>query len=396
MDGGLINICTYDETDKFLYQHNKKRAYSYLSESMIKKGNKLYEITIRRNVDKYNLIGLTILRKSEEDTTIPIIDIECRIADNTIFQIPYELLKGLYKVNHIRKTTTIACDLEMFIKDIPLVRLAFHEVKFVVHLENSENIDDILVRSENILLEGDERKEFAKKDELKQTIQCLEQIEVKESDEEYPHGILYKAKVNCKGRSKGFFINCDVNNIRGFKLFVGYTLSSGEVKMYNYAFYDFAMLEHLCTRISDNILYIPFNKNVCYKNKSPSSYDGSIPFSKLDESYIEIITRTPVDTINIYSLSFNLLHTHSGIHTIIYDKNHEKIHNDYNDSKRWYYVDLPLEVRTKNQVGRVYYKCEVCNDVILEDLPKYFNSMSSIDCPNCSNSWTNWTKYCNR
>jgi hypothetical protein len=399
IQGSLIALAAVDAP---LIDIQKHFTPTYVMDILTKKGDNLYETTISPGgftAEYIDFVGLTVIRKNADDTTINIKDIEFRIGTKTIVQIPYRLLEALFTVKHIGNKTIFKGDFSMFLAKIPVIRLVFEHMQVLVHVGDSSNIDKIILPLCCTYLDSDARKEVALKEQSVSTLQCIEEIELSNCIPNTEHnvgGFKYDAAVDFKGRSKGFFVCGDIDNIVAFKVYVGFYVPTEDVvREGHYMLLEKTMIEHIGVRVSDKVLYIPINAEMDFKKNSTASYQGSLGFSSLDRSRIEIIMSEKVDSIHVYSLAYNKLVIKSGMSTIVHKKKAEKIHDDYNDGNRWTRVDEVADI-SGIMGGQVYYKCYACNKSMTTNVIEHFNDVKARTCPDCSCEWTNWNMYINR
>jgi hypothetical protein len=96
--------------------------------------------------------------------------------------------------------------------------------------------------------------------------------------------------------TKGYFIECNVNDIISYRF---------EIFKKQDVAYDKFQIHMFCTKISDNLLYVPFNINMKYDDLNLSSYHGSMNNQSIGRTNIFLKFNNNINrVIKIHSLTF--------------------------------------------------------------------------------------------
>jgi hypothetical protein len=81
----------------------------------------------------------------------------------------------------------------------------------------------------------------------------------------------FRIRINCfEGLTKGLFISCNVDELTEIKFYINNVLRVN---------YDLFYIQTYCVKHSNKMLYMPFNGLTSFKERSISTFDGSINFS---------------------------------------------------------------------------------------------------------------------
>jgi hypothetical protein len=202
------------------------------------------------------------------------------------------------------------------------------------------------------------------------------------------------------GMTKGYFIEGNISNINGLLL----QLNGSD----RFERYDVAMLNTYGNRISENLLYLPYNNDSSYrdgyKNMTLDSYIGSLNSTRINSTIMRLTMDTNNlgtmgtngNTIKIYSVSFNFMVYGSGMSRIKYNLKNGTLTN----SIIWQTVVVedsdPLLSGicsiSQNPIVNEYYMCTTCNNAFgYESLSTWLKVRQT--CPMCRTAWTNKIKY---
>lgn len=105
-------------------------------------------------------------------------------------------------------------------------------------------------------------------------------------------------KLICKRITKGFFMECDnVDYITHIKF---------DIKNNVFIRFNPFLVKTKCVKISQHLLYVPFNSEYSYLDRNPKSFEGSINFSKLTSNNLEVKFNNPIHRLSIYGLTTNM------------------------------------------------------------------------------------------
>jgi hypothetical protein len=197
--------------------------------------------------------------------------------------------------------------------------------------------------------------------------------------------ILYKTDMINLGFtsiSKGFMIEGDIEDLKEIKFYC-----NNEIRYE----YDQIDLELYAEKIHKDLLYIPFNNNYSYTDKSTESFIGSINLDIFNSMRLVLLFDTFKKSINIgiHSLSLNLMKMHSlerEYFDIKYNEsfiNCKKINLEKNN-------ECPISY-DKFTANCSYTYCKQCKYNFLAEHAKNLNK-----CPMCKFDWYKPKIYINK
>jgi hypothetical protein len=237
------------------------------------------------------------------------------IGTRDIVKIPLALLWNLIIPEIISDKLYLQIPFDMFFGNINLCGLQNYEVKFAIdysciHLAGNNNMNiyhaqpmnfELLCRTVSI----DQRNI----DVSNNSIQKISSIQINalnnlNSDE-------FRIRTNrFHGFIKGFFIE----SVRIFEYLQ-------EIKFYTNQFirfhYDQYLIREKCLKISDDMIYFPFNSEELFENNTNSSYRGSINFDGIESHFLNLKFLHRRQKVRVYALSKNNYNQRDGIFNIL-------------------------------------------------------------------------------
>jgi hypothetical protein len=248
------------------------------------------------------------------------------IGTRDIFKIPLALLWNLNQPEIINNKLYLQVPFDMFFGNINLCGLRNYEIKFsidysCIHLAGNNNMNiyhaqpmnfDLLCRTVSI----DQRNLPFHVDVSRNSIQKISSIQINalnnvNSDE-------FRIRTNrFGGFVKGFFIE----STHIFEYLQ-------EIKFYTNQFirfhYDPYLIRQKCIKISDDMIYFPFNSEELYENNTHNSYRGSINFDGIESHFLNLKFLHRRQKVRIYALSKNNYNQRDGVFNI------RNVHNSLN------------------------------------------------------------------
>ena len=264
-----------------------------------------YNLTLSRNTDKI-IPEYLILNLYDVNTTLETlfnysrnIYINFKIGTQTLLNIPLSILWNLKEPEIYDNKLYLQIPFEMFFGDIRIVGLQFHEVTFnimnYINLTNYVSGYGLICKTYT----GDTQYRRQNTDTSNCCTQQISSLEVKVSLYN-PESVSneFRIKTNSfPGFSKGFFI--ESNNISELN----------ELQFYIYDVirinYNRFMIRNKCQRINANMIFMAFNPDAKYSERSFNSYVGSINLSEITQSTLHLNFDTPRASVKIYSINMN-------------------------------------------------------------------------------------------
>ena len=224
----------------------------------------------------------------------------------------------------------------MFFDDLKVITISRHKIDF--KLINVDNIfTECSMISNNILIDNLNERLNMVKNIQESRVQLLQSEELNSPTpiHEFTHVIPFE------GIHKGFFIECDdVDNISGLKLILK------EHDRFNYSRF---LVRHKCIKISQRLLYFPFNYNKSYLDRTESAFEGSINFDRINDYKIgeysnvklNVLFDNPVSKVCIYGLGSNKFIIYKGMTDFRYMQHC----NNYHISKEYIKPQCDREVK---------------------------------------------------
>jgi len=333
------------------------------------------------------------------------------IGGSIIQQFPLNLLMGLNE--------PIICDGKMYINlcfnmlfgDIKAIGLSYHDVIF--QFANNDAINCILrygIVAKLSFIDTDERRQVARNTHE----EFIQQISVFEhADGLNDTSNRYNLTLPFIHFSKGFFIDCtNVDNLNNIKL----TFNSQERFNLNRF-----LIRTKCKKINQNILYLPFNYDKDYSDRSSSSYEGTPDLSRIDNVRLILSFDNPVGNIKIYNLYSNVYRQMGGMGGLAFVSDFGRLnidvsnHNynregisregttiEYTGPTYKQIMDMDASscpiLYEVIKVGGRYMTCNQCNNHFSEEAIKQWLEPRRIfqrTCPLCREEWTNYEIYIN-
>jgi hypothetical protein len=241
------------------YSETKQYETIRLSKSTT---NNSFVDTIPRLEDSVHLLGLTIEYASTEKQNC-IQDVEIEIGGITYVKVPYSILLALADVQETPTKTFIKIDFSTFIREITLIRLAYHEIKFRVNLaSDTHNIATINLHTEYHCHDVEYRRALAGHPRTETPIQYFETIQPSTSTTN-----TFTAPIRpATGYLKGVVVEYPAYLIENVNMTIG------KHDRFNYTQDD---LRFYSQKLTDTLTYIPLNIDADIKTLSMSDADKS-------------------------------------------------------------------------------------------------------------------------
>jgi hypothetical protein len=234
-----------------------------------------------------------------------------KVDDQIICQFPLSLLVNLQEPIITDEKMYINLQPNMFFEKLNLVGLYYSKI-ISFSFESNPSIKYILTYGIVCVLsyvDKTSREKLVKPTEnLIQQIKTIEFVTTNPSPSLY---ILNLSKINT-GPTKGFFIECaDIDNLKCLTLVLN---GANRFEL------DKFLIKTKCKKISQYMIYFPFNYINEYSDLSIESYCGLINFSGVGSIILtlEFNTGIEIDKIKVHILSLNVYRQISGIGGLAY------------------------------------------------------------------------------
>lgn len=315
------------------------------------------------------------------------------------FLIDLNIESNELNVNERSNKLTINLRINNFISELKMIALQHSNV--VISLLNIGQQLLNLIRSVKITLKltylGREPRRRMAQQGHEENIQQISSININSNSEQ----LIFRNRLKLDGYSKGFFIRGNINELKYIKLILQ------DQETINY---DDDLIDLYCHKVSNNLIYIPFNPNLLtsYTTNTIDSFIGGINFSRLNYIKIETEWSQPQNSFKLYFYTLNILRIISGMCGFAYTEN-PIIDLDYNNHQisssnqiifttKYKIIDqnkiiCPISLEKINQNDH-YMLCNTCKNCFLEtEIKKWFDIKKC--CPLCKINWTNNIIYIN-
>ena len=320
---------------------------------------------------------------------------EMTIGGSKILSIPLRFMIHHKNYEICDNKIYVTIPFELFCNDIKLICLQFHEVRFT--LTNIENVFKFCkLISKGIFYDSEIRSQMSK-NQHDEIIQQLASIEITSPNPKNE----FKYVIPFKGIHKGFYIECEnIDKINEISL----NLNHLNKLIYNYFF-----VKTKCVKISQQLLYLPFNFDKLCQDRLPTGFEGSINLSRVDSVVLNIKLYTLNYKICLYGLSSNILRTCSNMGGLaFFYENNNHYYCDYQKNGD-YIENIIYKLITDNDkiiccilhetidVNNRYMSCVNCNNNYNEiSIKQWFRQTPhQKTCPMCRANWTNFIIYIN-
>jgi hypothetical protein len=335
--------------------------------------------------------------------------IEITIGGMYIWKNKINLFTKLNKPKIINNSLCIKLPFDMFVDEIKLISLQYHEVKCFISLNQSLPNYEFNIYYNQKFYDNEPRREMAQNN-YETPIQQISShiIELNE-----PSNILTQ-NLFFSGLSKGYLFDGNINQISNFKL---------SLNGVDYLDYNQIMLQLYGIKINDNLMFLPFDTHVNYKDITPTSFITGLNHAYINDVKCIINFIEPQIKFAIHTIEHNILRYGSGMGGVHFAErsiinifntpenriihNTPIIHNfrNNNSSIIWTSINKIIDL-TKNDECPIIYKtfepncsycvCSVCKYNLDADSLKHYFSITNNKCPLCRSPWTDYIIYINR
>ncbi len=329
---------------------------------------------------------------------------------------PLNLIINLNKPTYCDNKIYIKTCFNLFFGDLPLIAMTseYHFLYFSLNNYNnlSQFIEKFGVLCELHYLDTEERRALAV-NQSKRLYQELSWIEFKMTNIRTNNN-KYKFNIAFESVSKGFFIESDgINNLTEIAIHFEVPGNSQER-----IFLNKFLIQQKCVKISENMIYFPFNSRKSYTETSVESFEGGTNFSRIDDPKLLLKFIEPINNIKIYNVGSNLLMKkpderyfhmfrttsfNNGLRDYESQRNSDAYY--YWGGSKFNYLDpiiKPIyETYTCSitceeiSVGAKYLSCHQCMNNFSEvEIKKWIEKKKT--CPTCRVTWENFQIYINK
>lgn len=336
-------------------------------------------------------------------------EFELTIGGTTIWKNTLSFFMKLNKPRIINNAICIKLPYDMFIDEIPLISLMYHEARIFIRLNRSMPDYEISICYNQIYYDQAERARICQQ-HIDMPIQYVSSYITKLNN---PANII-RHHFAFDGLSKGYFLEGDIDDITGLKL---------KLNGHDYLDYNNITLNLYGIRIHEKLLFLPFHPNVDYKNISYSSFNEGLHHGRVDTVVCIINFNNNQTNFAVHSLEYNKLMFASGMgglylsnisfisietESFATTQPYANIFGGYTRSNTmtWTTINKIINLDKNNECpisyisfeeGCTYCTCSICEyNFDADTLKQYFSTLNNDKkCGMCRSEWTNYTVYTN-
>lgn len=267
------------------------------------------EITIKRSSD---LLYLESLEFEHTDNFMSIYsdaNLIVKSNENIMVNIPFKILFEFNKLIECDNKIYLKLSSEYFLDDLLIIGMGHSTIKIIIQT-NTNNLLQTRLLVKYTYTNDDVKESIC----ASSNFGIIQSINLGEISNTNDNIVQYNLCPNKK--YKGIFIKShNIENINKIKL------SCGNINDNVILNFDKYLLDNKCTRVSNNLIYIPFNSNFKYNVRSNFDFYNSLWTCNETNYVLEICfsEKLPLDTSDtlIYDLCVECTNTYSGIFDIM-------------------------------------------------------------------------------
>lgn len=354
-----------------------------------------------------NMIETQLTNDDVEDLINKLDTFQLEIGGSIIWKNSISLFVELNKPKIINNAVCIKIPFDMFVDEIKLISLANHEVRCGIRFRSRLDEYETSICYNEIYYDN------AYREQLYSTMITTPIQQINSDDFDLVQGN-NRLRVNFNGLAKGYFFQGNINEIINLKMVLN---------GFEYFDYDQIMVNLVGTRISENLLFLPFSPSVNMKEITHQSYMTGINHSRIDTVECAIRSAIPQTNFVIHALEYNELNYSNGMIGVGIGMSRNNIFTPNAQPAQPSIVQTPTIIQqhpvvtgwtnrnriidlTKNSECPITYvefipncnycKCATCRyNFDTPSLQRYFDTINTRTCPMCRGGWTDFTIYKN-
>jgi hypothetical protein len=325
INGSLMQVCV-NELASHTYHHTN---VSVNFNTFPFNNNKL---TFSRNVDKICPEYIILELENQEISTETLLEtlhkylckmfITFKIGNVHFLKIPFSLLWNLNKPEIVDYKLYLMLPFELFFGNVNVSNMQFQEVTF--ELDNYHILSNYVIRYGLLCKTYVGNNTYRRRliENTDNTIQQISSIEIQVNrDNLEEKSNLFRVRTGYfKGLSKGFFIEREnIDRLNELKFFI-----NGEIRTN----YNKHLIKNKCIKISDNMIYYPFNNDALYTQRSVNSFIGGINLNSC-RTFLALTFDDESSGIKVYSPNLNLFKQEHNVGMLEYNINVVHLQHDF-------------------------------------------------------------------
>ena len=234
-----------------------------------------------------------------------------QISEQTVLQLPLSLLCKIKTAEIHDEKLYIHIPFKSLFEKINMIELLYSTVSFslVGTHEISNYANNFSLITKIYLYDANERTWASNnRHNINRLIQQINTIYISNnnySNDNSPSRRIFQIQTNMlNGVTKGLLIQCSLTNLLSIKFYLNNLLRFH---------YDPYLISSACIKLSNNLLYMPFNDETDFLNRDIDSFSGSINLSRLQNSTLCLQFDQDQDHVVIHNVYLNYHRQNSGL-----------------------------------------------------------------------------------
>jgi hypothetical protein len=231
-----------------------------------------------------------------------------QISEQTVLQLPLSLLCELNRVELHDRKLHIRIPFEALFNKINMIELSYSTVSFLLldaqEISNYSNSFSLLTK---VYMHDEHERSWISNNNRANNYSLIQQIgtlyvSVPESSLDRRSFQIQTNILN--GPTKGFLIQCNITELTSIQFYINNLLRVD---------YERYLIQNTCVKLSNNLLYMPFNDHVDFLDKSINTFSGAINLSRLENSTMCLQFSSDQPQVVIHNVYYNFLQRTNGL-----------------------------------------------------------------------------------
>lgn len=260
-----------------------------------------------------------------------------KISEQTVLQLPLSLLCKIKPPEIHDEKLYIHIPFKSLFEKINMIELLYSTVTFSLmgshEISNYANNFSLITK---IYMYDSHERRLSSNNNINRSIQQISTLYISNhnpSNENLLSRRIFQIQTNMlNGVTKGLLIQCSLANLISIKFYLNNLLRFD---------YDPYLISTACIKLSNNLLYMPFNDETDFLNRDIDSFYGSINLSRLQNSILFLQFDQDQDHVVIHNVYLNYLRQNSGLSGLGIDYRPTFTENTINDHPIQPIVGIP-------------------------------------------------------
>ena len=227
-----------------------------------------------------------------------------QISEQTVLQLPLSLLHALSPAFIHDDKLCIKIPFAAIFNQINVIGLYHSSVTFAIKdfIEIANYANSFSLVTKVYMYNVEERNNMISVNS-RNFIQQIGTMHVTNSNPN--NGRTFQIRTNIlNGPTKGFLIQCSILDLTSIKFYVNNLLRID---------YEPLLIQTACVKLSDNLLYLPFNECTDFTDRGTNTFSGAINLSRLENSTLCLQFALHQSKVVIHNVYYNYLRQSSGL-----------------------------------------------------------------------------------